>query len=156
MSGSMDEFMQSVYGRIAKGNGERETEEDAGPVFKPRNMRRMVDSSSQAKITGACGESMEIYLRIDEDRITDASFYTDGCLFSVLCGSVAASLAADRTVDEVGELEGESILSVLKTIPQEESHCAELAAETVRAAVHNWMVQWRRSVPGGGGAPRQS
>jgi nitrogen fixation protein NifU and related proteins len=155
VAGSMDEFMQSIYGRIAKGNGERADEDEPGAVFRPENMHRMPDSSSQAKITGACGESMEIYLRIHEEKITEASFYTDGCVFSILCGSMAAKLATEKSVDEAGEIEGENILSALMSIPQEESHCADLAAETLRTAVHDWMVQRRQSLSCGREDPKQ-
>jgi nitrogen fixation NifU-like protein len=103
----------------------------------------MSDADSSARITGRCGETMEVYLRVDEDRITEATFFTDGCRFSILCGYIAAKLAENRTLDEAAEIEGETILSVLRQVPQEESHCADLAAETLRAAVHEWMLQWR-------------
>jgi nitrogen fixation NifU-like protein len=88
---------------------------------------------------------MEIYLRVDGDRIIEASFFTDGCRFSRICGQVAARLAEQCTLDEAVGIEGDSIVSVLGRVPEEEAHCADLAAETVRAAVHQWMLKWRSS-----------
>ncbi len=143
MRGSMEDLMRGVYDRISKGDGRsrEESASEGGPL--PENMRRMTDADSSARITGRCGETMEMYLRVREDRVTEATFFTNGCQFSILCGCAAAKLAENRTLEEAAEIEGETIISVLKHVPQEEAHCADLAAETLRAAVHEWMLQWR-------------
>ncbi len=143
MRGSMEEVMQGVYNRISKGDGHPREESASGGGPLPENMRRMSGASSSARITGRCGETMEVYLHVREDRITEATFFTNGCQFSILCGYIATKLAENRTLDEAAEIEGESILSVLRHVPQEEAHCADLAAETLRTAVHEWMLQWR-------------
>lgn len=143
MRGAMEDLMRGVCDRISKGDGHsRETRtSDGGPL--PQNMRRMSNADSSARITGRCGETMEMYLRVSEDRVSEATFFTNGCQFSILCGYAAAKLAENRTLEEAAEIEGETIISVLKHVPQEEAHCADLAAEALRAAVHEWMLQWR-------------
>jgi nitrogen fixation NifU-like protein len=139
----MEDVMQGVHDRISKGDGHSKEEPASDGGTLPENMRRLSDAGSSARITGKCGETMEVYLRVNEDRITEATFFTNGCRFSILCGYVATKLAENRTLDEVAEIEGDLILSVLKHVPREEAHCADLAAETLRAAVHEWMLQWR-------------
>lgn len=142
MRGSMEDVMRGVTSRIAKGDGHARDvpATDEGPL--PENMRRLSDADSSARITGHCGETMEVYLRVSQDRISEATFFTDGCRLSILCGYAATKLAENRTLDEAAEIEGESILSVLKHVPQEEAHCADLAAETLQAAIHDWMLRW--------------
>ena len=83
-------------------------------------------------------------LRIGNDQIRDASFFTDGCGASVACGSVAAELAINKDIDEAALIGGDSILQVLRQLPDEERHCAFLAAEALQAAIHEWMIKSKR------------
>lgn len=141
MGSSFDDFMGEIYGRIAKDNqaGSRDPGLEVGN--ETICMQRMLDASTFGKITGSCGETMEIFLRIEGDHIVDASFRTDGCISSILCGLVASRLAKGKTVDDAAMIGGDTILMVLKRLPETESHCAYLAAETLHAAIHNWMIQ---------------
>ena len=52
----------------------------------PETMGRMNDPDGSAFIKGTCGDTMEMYLVIAEDRITEVKFFTDGCGSSVFCG----------------------------------------------------------------------
>ncbi len=144
MRGSMEDVMREIAGRISKGGdppGDVSSPAGSDPV--PGNMKRLSNAAASATITGRCGETMEIYLRVDGDRITEATFFTDGCRFSRLCGHVAARLSENRALDEAAGIDGEAIVSMLGQVPREEAHCADLAAEAVRAAVHDWMLKWR-------------
>jgi nitrogen fixation NifU-like protein len=106
-------------------------------------MVRMADASAVGKIRGRCGDSMEIYLKIKDDRIGKASFYTDGCGSSIACGAVAAQLATGKSIDEAALIGGDTILEVVNGLPEKECHCAYLAAETLQAAIHDWIVRER-------------
>ena len=101
----------------------------------------MTNASSVGRITGRCGDSMEIYLQFEDDLIQKASFFTDGCGSSVACGSVAVELATGKEFDEAGLIGGDTILEVLKGLPEEEHHCAYLAAEALQVALHEWMLK---------------
>jgi nitrogen fixation NifU-like protein len=101
----------------------------------------MTDASSVGRITGPCGDTMEIYLRLDDDLIQEASFFTDGCGSSVACGSVAAELATGKKFDEACLIGGDTILEILNGLPEEENHCAYLAAEALQVAIHEWMLK---------------
>jgi nitrogen fixation NifU-like protein len=96
-----------------------------------------------AKMRGRCGDSMEMYLRIEGERIIEARFFTDGCGSSVACGLVAAKLATGKEIEEAARIGGDTILDVLNGLVDKERHCAYLAAETLQAAIHDWMVRER-------------
>ncbi len=104
-------------------------------------MGRIPDASSSARVTGPCGETIEIYLKVRNQRVEKASFCTDGCGASVLCGYVAALLAKGKTIDEAAEIGGDTILNVLGNLPKDHHHCATLAAETLRVAIHNYLAK---------------
>jgi len=104
-------------------------------------MGRLPEASAMAKIHGRCGDTMEIYLRIEGERIVEARFFTDGCGSSVACGLIAAKLATGKEIDEAASIGGDTILNALNGLAAKERHCAYLAAETLQAAIHCWMVR---------------
>ena len=136
-----DDFVDKLQEQIFEESKETYGEEVFSRWQKPRFMGRMTDASSVGRITGTCGDTMEIYLRIRDEKIQEASFFTDGCGSSVACGSVAAELATGKEFDEAGLIGGDTILEVLNGLPEEEHHCAYLAAEALQVAIHEWMFQ---------------
>jgi NifU-like protein involved in Fe-S cluster formation len=82
---------------------------------------------------------MEIYIRVDGDRIADATFITDGCGSSMVCGSFAAELSQGRTLTEALDIDENMIKKRVGGLPKEDEHCAFLAASTLHEAVNNYM-----------------
>jgi nitrogen fixation NifU-like protein len=99
---------------------------------------RMKYPTGYGKITGTCGKSLEIYLRIRGGRIEDAMFYTDDCLVTRRCGSVVAELCIGRRFDEVSLIGGDTILAILRSLPKGKVHCAFLSAEALHAALEDY------------------
>jgi len=87
---------------------------------------------------------MEIFLKFEKDTVKEATFRTDGCGSSLVCGSFAAELALGKSPDEVAEISGETILEVLGGLPEEDRHCALLAAQTLQEALDDYMQKERR------------
>jgi len=104
-------------------------------------MGRMENPDGYGRIKGSCGDTMEIYLQFEKERVKKASFQTDGCGTSTICGSFAAELAIGKEPDELTDITGETILNILGTMPEEDLHCAFLAAETLQDALHDYMTQ---------------
>jgi len=102
------------------------------------------DADGSGSITGTCGDTMEIFLKFEEGSVKEATFQTDGCGCSAICGSFAAELAHGRSPDEIADITGETILDVLGGLPKEDRHCAFLAAETLQEALHNYMRKQHR------------
>jgi nitrogen fixation NifU-like protein len=83
---------------------------------------------------------MEMFLKFAGDRVADAAYLTDGCGSSTLCGSFAAEMAIGKTPDELTAITGEAILRKIGTFPEEDRHCAYLAAETLHEALTRYMI----------------
>ena len=140
MKNPMDDFIDKLQEQILEKTREVYGEEVFNRWQNPRFMGRMTGASSVGRITGTCGDTMEIYLRIRDEKIQEASFYTDGCGSSVACGSVVAELATGKDLDNAAQIGGDTVLEALGALPEEERHCAYLAAEALQAAIHQWMV----------------
>ena len=108
--------------------------------LNPRYKGAMDNCDAYARIKGSCGDTMEIFLKFDNNVVTYATYLTDGCASSNVCGSFAAELAIGKNPDELSEITGETILAKLGNLVREEEHCAFLAAETLQEALHNYML----------------
>ena len=105
---------------------------------RPENFGPMKDASTHAKITGPCGDTVEVWLRIDGGRIRKATFMSDGCGYSAACCSTAARMTEGMRPDEATEISQEGILAAVGPVPEDHRHCALLAATTIRKAVADY------------------
>ena len=113
---------------------------------KPLFMKPILNPDGYGCIEGSCGDTMQIYLRFHDDRVKEASFQTDGCGSSIICGSFAAELALGKDPDELTDITGETILNIFGRWPEEEKHCAFLAAETLQEALEDYMKKRTQSM----------
>ena len=107
-------------------------------AHNPTNMGRMTEADAYGIIHGWCGDTMEIYLRLDGEQVVEATFVTDGCGPSVACGNMIAKMVEGKTVGEAREIEPEDLITALDGLPEENVHCGELAVKTLREAIANW------------------
>jgi NifU-like protein involved in Fe-S cluster formation len=70
----------------------------------------------------------------DSDVAVDATFWTDGCGTSVVCASMVTIMANGRTLEQAARIDQQSVLGELGGLPEEDRHCALLAANTLREA----------------------
>ncbi len=101
----------------------------------PRNYGSIKDPDGYAKITGPCGDTVEMYLRVRNGTIEEATFNTDGCMFSIAACSVAAEMAEGNTVPACIGINQSSILKCLESMPADHEHCALLAAMVMQKAL---------------------
>lgn len=105
----------------------------------PRNIGPLEDPDGHARITGPCGDTMEIWLKVKEGRVEKATFLTDGCGPAHACGSMATCLMEGRSVEEAAGIGQADILNALEGLPEEVQHCALLAANTLKAACSDYL-----------------
>ena len=109
--------------------------------YNPKNVGRMREPDACGLVHGWCGDTMEIYLRLKEERIEQASFVTDGCGPTVACGSMLTTMVQGMSLEEAGEVRPKDLLEALDGLPEENAHCAELAVSTLQNALFNWRVE---------------
>ncbi len=107
----------------------------------PRYNGVLLESDASGGLKGGCGDTIHIYLKFQDHRVERASYTTDGCASSSLCGSFTAELAHGRTAEELLELEPADVLNRIGTFPEGEKHCATLAIKALQEAVNNYMIR---------------
>lgn len=101
----------------------------------PSNFGPLREPNGNARIKGPCGDTMEFWVRVEGDRVVQASFTTDGCGHSVLSGSACARLAEGKPLEESLSIDQQDVVDAVGNLPKESHHCALLAATTLRAAL---------------------
>ena len=94
-----------------------------------------------ARITGHCGDTMEIDLKFRGDRVSETSYWTDGCVYSLSAVYAAADLAKGKTPDEIIEIDADLIQETIGGLPTDHMHCARLAAETLQSALKDYILK---------------
>ena len=114
----------------------------------PRNVGSIQDADGSAMVTGLCGDAIEIWLRVREDIIKEAAFWTDGCGTTIAAGSMVTELAKGKTTGEAMRIGQREVLEALGGLPEESRHCALLAADTLKEAVKDYLAYkrepWKR------------
>ena len=147
MNDKLDDFLDKLQEQIFDETKEAFGEEGFDRWRNPLYLGELENPDAHGKVTGSCGDTMEIFLIFQNDRVKEASYLTNGCGSSSVCGSFAAETALGKSPDEIIEITGESILARLGQFPKEDEHCAFLAAETLQEALKNYMVQQTRQNP---------
>jgi nitrogen fixation NifU-like protein len=107
---------------------------------EPRNYGFMEKPDGYGKVKGPCGDTVEIFLRIRNDKIEDISYTTDGCMTSHAAVSAATVMAKGKAVRDCIRINQSAILEHLGGMPEDSEHCALLAANTFHKALRSYAV----------------
>jgi len=88
-----------------------------------------------AKVTASCGDTMEVALKFNGQRVKDVHCWTDGCAISMMCVETVGMLARGKTVPELRTIDTAAILERVGNLPDTHMHCAVLAETTLQKAV---------------------
>lgn len=114
----------------------------------PRNVGELRNPDGLGRASIECGDSMQICLRVSQDRILEARFAADGCGPVIACGSIATELVRGKTISEALALSEGEIMTGLGYLPDSETHCATLAVNALRRALTDYLVlkrePWKR------------
>ena len=142
MSG-LDEAVAEIQRRIVEQARRQYSETVVDHWMHPRNPRAMDHADGRARVKGPCGDTMEIFLRVRNGKIVEASFLTDGCITSIAAGSMAVELAGGSDLAAARALSEDDILDALGGLPEGSRHCALLASNALRAAVDDHRLSER-------------
>lgn len=135
----LDTFASDLQARIVEGARKVYSDEVIRRWLDTPHAGVMNDPDGRARITGPCGDTMEMFLRVSNGRVARASFVTDGCAPAIACGSMACDLALGKAIAKLWEVTREAVIEALGGLPEGSQHCALLAAMTLHAAGRDWV-----------------
>ena len=127
------------------------TEQVMDHFMNPRNMGEMDDASGVGTVGNAkCGDIMRIYIKVENDVITDVKFKTFGCGAAIATSSKATELVKGLTLEEAEKITNKMVMESLGGLPPVKIHCSVLAEEALHAAIQDYRERQEK-----GEAPRE-
>ena len=106
----------------------------------PRNVGEIENADGVGEVGNAhCGDIMKVYLKIENEIITDVKFKTFGCGAAIATSSIATEMIMGKSVDEALKITNKAVVEALDGLPPQKLHCSVLAEEAVKAAIEDYM-----------------
>ena len=105
----------------------------------PRNVGSIENADGIGEVGNAkCGEIMKMYLKIQDNVITDVKFETFGCGSAIASSSMATEMIKGKTIDEALAVTNKQVVEALGGLPAHKLHCSVLAEESIKSAIKNY------------------
>ena len=107
--------------------------------LNPQNVGVIEDADGVGEVGNAkCGDIMKMYLKIDNEVITDVKFETFGCASAIASSSMATELIKGQRVEDAMALTNKAVAEALDGLPDYKMHCSVLAEEAIRSALEDY------------------
>jgi nitrogen fixation NifU-like protein len=124
------------------------TEKTMEHFRNPRNVGEIQDADGVGMVGNAsCGDIMEVFIKVDDDVITDCKFKTFGCGAAIASTSVLTEMVIGKTIDEALAITKGDIVEELGGLPNVKIHCSVLATEALSAAIAEYRCKKQGGCP---------
>ncbi|MGB6068220.1 MAG: iron-sulfur cluster assembly scaffold protein [Desulfomonilaceae bacterium] len=103
--------------------------------LNPRNVGELENPDCFNAMSGICGDTIGMYVRLNEGTIKRICFVTNGCGPTIACSSALTCMAKGLNIQEAMKITGSDLMEFLGGLPVEHTHCADLAVNTLRSAL---------------------
>ncbi len=88
-----------------------------------------------------CGDQMKMYIKVEDNKITDARWKTYGCASAIASTSALSEMIKGKTIDEALKIDAKAIDDYLGNLPKHKFHCSVLGHQALADAVKNYRAQ---------------
>jgi nitrogen fixation NifU-like protein len=107
--------------------------------MNPRNMGKIADADGVGEVGNpVCGDLMTIYIKVEDDVITDIKFKTFGCGAAIATSSMVTELVKGKTIEDALKVTNKDVAEELDGLPPLKMHCSLLAEEGIKAAIEDY------------------
>ncbi|HIS50342.1 MAG TPA: Fe-S cluster assembly scaffold protein NifU [Candidatus Gallacutalibacter pullistercoris] len=108
----------------------------------PRNVGEIADADGVGEVGNSrCGDIMRMYLKVENDVITNVKFKTFGCGAAIATSSMATEMVKGKTISEALKLTNRAVMEALDGLPPVKVHCSVLAEQAIKAAVADYYTR---------------
>ena len=116
------------------------TEKVMQHFMHPQNVGVIENLDGYGKVGNpSCGDIMEIFIKVDNDIITDVKFRTFGCASAIASSSISTDMIIGKTVEEALKLTNKQVVDELGGLPAVKMHCSVLAEEAIKMAIEDYL-----------------
>jgi len=108
--------------------------------MNPHNVGEIPDADGVGSVGNpVCGDIMKMYIKVENDIITDAKFKTFGCGAAIATSSMATEMIKGKSIKEALSLTNKAVATALGGLPSVKMHCSVLAEEAVQSAIDDYL-----------------
>jgi nitrogen fixation NifU-like protein len=102
----------------------------------PRNAGVLADADARVRVENpVCGDILELFIKRQGGRVSEASFRARGCVPAMACGSLITEMAKGKTLEEAGAIRKDEVINEIGGLPSASGHAAQLAIDALRSAL---------------------
>ena len=118
------------------------TEKVMQHFMHPHNVGVIENPDGYGKVGNpSCGAIMEIFIKVDDDKISDVKFRTFGCASAIASSSISTDMIIGKTVDEALKVTNKAVVEALGGLPAVKMHCSVLAEEAIKMAIEDYIAK---------------
>lgn len=102
------------------------------------NMGALTDADQVTELTGPCGDTMKIFLKLEDEKIKDARIQVLGCPAAIASAMAAMDHIRGMTLGEAMTVKDADIFKMLEDLPDQKQHCIRLTIKTLQKAIDDY------------------
>ncbi len=107
--------------------------------MNPRNVGEIPDADGVGmEGNPTCGDAMQIFIKVEDDRIKEAKFRTFGCGAAIAVSSMITEMVKGKTLEEALSISKDAVAAALDGLPPQKMHCSNLGADALRKAIEDY------------------
>ena len=115
----------------------------------PRNVGEIENADGIGEVGNSkCGDIMKMYIKVEDDVITDVKFKTFGCGAAIATSSMATEMIKGKSINDALKLTNKAVMEALDGLPPVKVHCSLLAEEAIHAALWDYAEKNRIKIEG--------
>ncbi len=108
----------------------------------PHNVGEIKDPDGIGHVGNpVCGDIMEMYIKVKDNKIVDAKFKTFGCGAAIATSSMMTDLVKGKTIDEALKVGNRAVVEALEGLPPRKLHCSVLAEDALKGAINDYLLK---------------
>ena len=123
------------------------TEKVMQHFMNPHNVGVIENPDGYGKVGNpSCGDIMEIFIKVDNNVITDVKFRTFGCASAIASSSISTDMIIGKTVEEALQVTNKAVVDALGGLPAVKMHCSVLAEEAIKERYRGQMTLYAQAL----------
>ncbi len=115
------------------------TKETINRFTNPKYLGEIKDADGVGKVGNPrCGDQMTVYVKIKDEKISDASFQTLGCAAAIATSDVVCEMAIGKKIEDAKNITEKEMIEKLEKLPAVKVHCSSLAIEGLKKAIEDY------------------
>jgi nitrogen fixation NifU-like protein len=115
---------------------------------KPKNIGIIKNADGKGRVGNLiCGDVMELYIKIKNNKIVDAKFQTFGCVVALAVSSILTEMIKGKSIEQAIRITNKDILKKTGKVPPIKVHCSFLAADALKESIYDYLSRNNRTIP---------